>query len=62
MTRHQLIDKGKIWVVNLPNNPSILFEGVKTKCVKYIKENYGMRYFKKGLIRLSKIIYEQSDL
>lgn len=59
MTRQQLIDKGKIWTVYLPENPdNILLEGCKSKCQTFISKNYGMYAYKKGKVRLSKTIWE----
>lgn len=63
-TRQTLIAKGKIWQV-YPNgkhdDEDVIFEGSKTKCMTYIKEKFGMRFYKNGQIRCSKIIWEKLD-
>lgn len=59
MNRQELISKGRIWQV-YPNGETenILFEGCKTSCLKYITNNYGMKAYKTGKIRLCEVIYE----
>lgn len=59
-TRQELIDDGKVWTVCPDNEPeNILFEGNKTSCIKYLRENNLFRQYKKGLIRLGKVIWEK---
>ncbi len=61
MIRQELIDKGKVWQVYLDIEPeNILFEGTKTRCNKYIREKYSMRLWKQGIVRLAKIIWEET--
>lgn len=60
MTRQQLIDKGKIWQVYNDGEPdNVLFEGNKTKCLQFIKENNFGYYYKKGKIRIAQVIWEK---
>jgi hypothetical protein len=60
MNRQELIKKGKIWQVNLDASPDdILFEGNKTNCFKFVKQNYGMRQYRKGIIRVGELIWEK---
>ena len=60
MTRQQLIDAGKIWIVYKSELPDdILFEGPKTKAFKFIKDNFGMKEYKHGQIRAAKVIWEK---
>jgi len=57
--RQILIDKGKIWqVYNDGNSDDTLFEGTKTQCQKFIRDNNFGYYYKKGKIRIGKLIYE----
>jgi len=58
MTRQQKIDKGLIWQVYPDGNiDSVLFEGTKTDCRRYIRVNCPAAY-KNGDIRIGKLIYE----
>ena len=60
MSRTELIDNGKIWHVYKDGQAeNILFEGTKTAAIQYIKEKFGMRQYKKGAIRLARLIWEQ---
>lgn len=60
MTREQLVSKGKIWQVYPDGEPdNVLFEGCETKCKKYIKDNYGLKNYTNGKIRLAKVIWEK---
>lgn len=59
MNRQQLIERGKIWQVYPDGEPdNILFEGNKTAAKNYISK-YHYRQYKKGIIRLAQIIWEQ---
>lgn len=62
MTRTQQIDKGHIWQVHLDGNDDVIFEGGKTACLTFIRTKYGMRQYKKGTVRLCKVIYEPEPL
>lgn len=61
--RQQLIDKGKIWQVTrnlISGGEELLFEGVKTKCIKYMREKGLYRLWKNGKssYSLCQIIWE----
>lgn len=59
--RQNLINAGKVWQVYRDKDAeNILFEGLKTKCLSYIRENFGMRSYTNGRIRLAKVIWEKS--
>jgi hypothetical protein len=59
-TRTELIDAGKVWQVYNASDPdNILFEGVKTHCQNFIRINNLTRSYKRGEIRMGKLIYEQ---
>jgi hypothetical protein len=59
MNRQQLIDKGKIWQIYHDGKPdTILCEGNKTKCQNFLRINSLLGEYKKGRIRLAKLIYE----
>lgn len=59
MTREQKINKGKLWIIHPDSDgDKILFEGSKTSCVKYLKENKLWGDYKKGVIRLGQLIWE----
>lgn len=58
MTREQKIEAGKIWQVYPDkDHGNVLFEGSHSKCKTYIAENCP-RAYKKGEIRIGKLIYE----
>lgn len=57
MTRNQLIEKFKLWCVT--ENDIVLFEGLKTHCLRFIKEKRWNRRIKNGQIRLGQIIWEK---
>ncbi len=58
-TRQELIDSGKIWQVYYDvDHGGILYEGNKTSCKKYIKDNKLNKKLKSGFIRLGKVIME----
>ena len=58
-SRAELINAGKIYQVYSDENPdNIYFEGNKTACLKYIKETFGMKMWRKGRVRIGKIIWE----
>lgn len=60
MNRAEQIKKGKIWQVYTDESPdAILFEGNKTNCFKYIREEWGMRFYKNGIIRCGQVIWEK---
>ncbi len=62
MTRQELIDKGKVWQVHPDGNVDcIFFEGTKTQCRNYIKDKNMKRMYKKGEIRLGKLIWENKN-
>lgn len=59
--RQVLIGKGKIWqVYNDGESDFTLFEGTKTQCQNFIRVNNLGYYYKKGKIRLGKLIYENT--
>lgn len=58
-TKQQLIDSGKVWIVYPDGNPdSILHEGTKASCRKYLKDQFLRRLYKTGKIRMAKVIFE----
>jgi hypothetical protein len=58
-TREQLIERFKLWNVYTSSDPDrTLFEGSKTACFRYIRENHSMRDLKRGRIRIALIICE----
>lgn len=58
MTRQEKILKGKLWTVHFDNCDNNLFEGTKTACHKYLKENNLTRQYKRGKIRVGQLIWE----
>jgi len=56
----QLIEQGKIYQVYPDDDKeNILYEGTRAKCLDFIKA-FGFQYrYKKGLIRIAKLIYEK---
>jgi hypothetical protein len=60
MTREQKIVSGKLWQVYPDEKPdNILFEGSKTACRGYIRENRLQRQVKSGDVRLGQLIWEE---
>lgn len=59
LDRQKRIEAGKIWQV-YPDKETenILFEGSQSACRTFIKSNSVSRDYKKGKIRLAKIIFE----
>jgi hypothetical protein len=58
-TRQDLINEGKIWQVYPDgNNENIIFEGTKSACFKYLRDNKQMRQYKCGEIRVGRLIWE----
>lgn len=61
MTRQEQIAKNQIWQVYPDEDyDNILFEGRKTKCMAFLKENH-WRSYKNGTIRLAKVIWEKDE-
>lgn len=64
MTREELIEKGKIWVVTEYENrkgdgPGVVaFEGNKTGCLRFVKEKKWNRRVKIGEVRLGQVLWE----
>jgi hypothetical protein len=49
MTRQEKIKQGKIWQVWRKNDSdNVLFEGSRTACIKYLKEQGLYRLWKRG--------------
>lgn len=62
MTRKQLIEDNKVWIVYPDQEPdNILFEGTETAARKYIRKEHN-RNFKKGVIRIAKVIWESETI
>jgi hypothetical protein len=61
MTREELIERGKIWQVYEPicGNDFVRFEGCKTACIRWLKDNGCWRHYKRGLFRVAKLIWEE---
>jgi hypothetical protein len=60
MTRQEKIAKGKLWQVYTNEKPNnILFEGCKTKCLTFIKDHFGIKMYKRGLVRIGQLIFEK---
>lgn len=59
--RQDAINKGKVWTVYYDyNKEDYLFEGLKTQCLDFIKNHNLKSLYKKGEVRLAKVIYEPS--
>jgi hypothetical protein len=59
MTRAELIERFKLWHVYYDVDPdTILCEGSKTACLRYLSEHHLTRKVKRGEIRLGQIIWE----
>lgn len=57
--RKFLLENGMLWQVYLPKTPDdILFEGQKSNCMNFIRENYGLSKWKRGEIRIGNLILE----
>lgn len=61
MTRQQQIDKGKIWQVHFDGKEEVLFEGTKTACMRYLREKGWISDYKRGRVRLGKVIWENLE-
>ena len=60
-TRSELIAARKVWQVHTNATPgALLFEGVKTKCLAFIRDHYGMRKYKNGTVTLGYVIWEKA--
>lgn len=60
MTRLEKISAGKIWHVYPDSDPEkIMFEGSETACRAYLKAKRLTREFKRGIIRIGKVIWEK---
>ena len=59
--RQKLIEQGKLWQV-YPEGDSdnILFEGSRTACMKYIRQNCPLAW-RKNEVRLGKVIWEAPE-
>lgn len=61
-TRAELIDAGEIWQVYPSfNSEEIYFEGNKTACKAYLKEKNLLKSYKKGGVRMGKVIWEEKS-
>ena len=62
MSREQQIEAGKIWQVYLAGDdrhePAVLFEGSKIGAFGYVAQNFGLKEWKRGNVRISKLIWE----
>lgn len=59
MNRSERIEKGLIWQVYEDATPEVIvFEGTKTACQNFIKLHGLQRQYKRGVIRLAKLILE----
>ena len=59
LTRAQKIKLGKIWQVYFDIAiEDIQFEGSKSACIKYLKENNLWKKYKRGEIRIGQLIFE----
>lgn len=58
MTRQQLIDKRRLWQVYENGSETILHEGSKTACFRFIRDRFGMRSYRTGTVRIGMVIWE----
>lgn len=59
MTRHEQIKRGKLWQVYRDKTPdTIMAEGSRTHCLKWIRDNSLVRFYNIGHIRLGRLIFE----
>lgn len=59
MTRTEQIAAGKVWQVYPGNDiDSILFEGTKAACVRYVKDRGFWKQYKRGVIRIGQLIWD----
>lgn len=58
--RQSDINAGKVWQIRLESHPEKLEFECKSRgaCIKWLKENDEFKNYKKGLTRLSQVIYE----
>lgn len=60
MTRAEKIAKGKIWQINMDSTPDIIiFEGSHSACWEYLRINHLTSKYKRGTVRLAKLIWEK---
>lgn len=58
-TRSQLIHAGKVWQVYLAASPDdVLHEGSKTACIAFIRQKFGIGAYRRGTVRIGKLIFE----
>lgn len=60
MTRQDKINSGKLWQVYYSSKPDdILFEGSRSKCLTWLRQHDFWRLYKRGTIRIGKLIWEK---
>jgi len=60
MTRQQLLDCGKLWIV-CDSDDKKLFEGNKTACLRYLREHGLWRSYRRGQTHMGQIIWEEES-
>jgi len=62
LTRKEKIKRGLIWTVHTHESISpfkVFFEGTRTACIRWLKENHQYRNYKRGIgVRLGEVIWE----
>ncbi len=61
-TRKQAIERGRVWQVYEDGcRETILHEGTKSSCQRYLRERGLQRYYRRGLVRMAQVIWEDQE-